>query len=392
MQTVDTLLHLIVDNQDFLNNFAIDQKIRKTLISLSRQLKKGFFFTEKQGKLLINLLHEIKKEKVVKDTFNLDMLENPTWSKEFRIIEVVRKIYFDDDKRTNFIVEFTFDKEIRRKIHEAAKKTSGCIETLTHCKFLLPSTEKNIAVVIDAIITDNFQIDEPLLNFYHDIKKIQEKGIDDINGLLNQKEKIIECIKDEIKQDVSDLDLILLDRRIRYQYTYEHKDTNNSLTFKIANRKNSQVWVDSKSYQLEEIFNSLVELNRLPVLIVFNKQDIAESFKKLEILKNIANYYTNLEIGIYFRADNTSDINKAFNQNISDNNFNKFLNDETNVVGLSSTHLPKFMLKTKWYPRSVISFTNSFRQNKTATYCNAVDLVLYHTEHTLLSGTKDEIV
>ena len=252
MQTIDNLLHFIVDHQDFLNNFAIDQKTKKTLISLARQLKKGHFFTEKQGRLLIVLLNEIKKEKVIKDTFNLDMLENPTWSRAFRTLEIVKKIYFENDKKTNFIVEFTFDKDLKRKIQESMKKANGVSEALSFGKYLFSVTEKNIAVIIDSVIDDNFEIDNTLLTYYTEIKKIQKTGDTNINGLLNQKEKIIECIKDEIKNQNTDIDLILLDRRIRYQYTFEYKNTNDSLTFKIANRKNSQVWIDRKNYQLEE--------------------------------------------------------------------------------------------------------------------------------------------
>jgi hypothetical protein len=392
MQTIDNLLHVIVDHQDFLNNFAIDQKTKKTLISLSRQLKKGHFFTEKQGRLLIGLLNEIKKEKSITDNFNLKILENPVWSEPFRTLEIVKKIYLENDKKVNFIVEFTFDKDLKRKIQESMKKANGFSEALSFGKYLFSVTEKNISVIIDSVIDDNFEIDETLLTYYTEIKKIQKTGDTNINGLLNQKEKIIECIKDEIKNQNTDIDLILLDRRIRYQYTFEYKNTNDSLTFKIANRKNSHVWIDNKNYQLEEIFNSLIELDRLPVLLIFNKSDVDESAKKLAALKHIVDQNTDLQVGVYFRADNTSDANKSFNLSISNNQFNKFLDDHTSIVGITSTHLPKFMLSTPWYPKSVISFTNSFRQNKTATYCNAVDLILYHTEHTLLSGAKDEIV
>jgi hypothetical protein len=319
MRTIDNLLHFIVDHQDFLNNFAIDQKTKKTLISLSRQLKKGHFFTEKQGRLLLSLLNEIKKEKSIKDKFNLKLLENPVWSQPFRTLEIVKKIYFENDKKTNFIVEFTYDKDLKRKVQESMKKANGFSESLTSWKYLFSVTEKNISVLFDSLIDDNFEIDETLLSYYTEIKKIQKTGDTNINGLLNQKEKIIECIKDEINNQSTDIDLILLDRRIRYQYTFEYKNANDSLTFKIANRKNPHVWIDSKNYHLEDIFNSLIELDRLPILLIFNKGDVDESAKKIETLKRIVDQNTDLQVGVYFRADNTSDINKSFNSSISNN-------------------------------------------------------------------------
>jgi hypothetical protein len=44
------------------------------------------------------------------------------------------------------------------------------------------------------------------------------------------------------------------------------------------------------------------------------------------------------------------------------------------------------MIKSEWKPQSVISFTTSFRNNKSSVYCNDVDLIVYYTDRQPLHG------
>ena len=390
--TVDELLHLVVDSEVFLNSDTFDQKTKKTLASLSRQAKKGYFFTEKQGKLIYNLLDEIQKDSNLSASIDFSSLKLKFWSEPFRVIEVERTIYFNDDKKTGFVVDFSYDKDLKRKISEVSKKTYGRVLNPSGSKFIFPTSEKNIALVLDALKEDNFVIDEHLQKLYQEIKKIQENASSYFELASSQNDKVIDCIKNELTTDNIDLDLLLLDRRIRYQYNFEPKHTENSLTFKIANRKNTQVWINKNNIELDQLIESLIELQRLPVLLIFNKHDIEDSYKILQDFKKITEKYENFQVGIYFRFDNSCDLNKNFNAFIGNSKFNKFLESDTTVAGIAASNLPKFMLKTSWYPKSVISFTNSFRHNKSFVYCNSVDLIMFYTDHSNLTGGMDEIL
>jgi hypothetical protein len=97
------------------------------------------------------------------------------------------------------------------------------------------------------------------------------------------------------------------------------------------------------------------------------------------------------DIGIYFRFDNISEHNKNFNNLVSQLGYNAQLTDSTLVAGIANNKLPKFLLKSKWYPKSVISFSNNFKANKTSVYCDAVDLIVYYNEKRPLGGA-DAIV
>jgi hypothetical protein len=90
--------------------------------------------------------------------------------------------------------------------------------------------------------------------------------------------------------------------------------------------------------------------------------------------------------------DAVTDENKEFNELIKKLNYNTHLDNTTQVVGISNKTLPKFMLNSTWYPKSVISFTPSFRSNKTHVYCDAVDLIIYYTESQPLLGNVDVIM
>ena len=73
-------------------------------------------------------------------------------------------------------------------------------------------------------------------------------------------------------------------------------------------------------------------------------------------------------------------------QKISEYNFNTYLDESTNIVGLSTKHLPKFLLKSSWYPKSVIAINPTFRTSKFFQYFNKVDLIVCYASSSPLTG------
>ena len=70
----------------------------------------------------------------------------------------------------------------------------------------------------------------------------------------------------------------------------------------------------------------------------------------------------------------------------------KNLSDQSQVAGIAAGKLPKFFIKDKWKPKSVISFTTSFRNSKSYVYCNDVDLIIYYGDKKPIQGNVDVIV
>ncbi len=169
------------------------------------------------------------------------------------------------------------------------------------------------------------------------------------------------------------------DRRLRYQYQIFQKNPEISLKNSLANREKTRVWVNSNTVTLQELIVALMDLKRLPVLTIFNGHDSDESLKNLN---NLANSLKNIDlsnnVGIYFRFDNNSSKNQEFNSAVSSFEFNKPLNNLTEVAGIANNKLPKFVVSNNWKPMSVISFSNNFKNNKTSFYCDNVDLIVYY--------------
>jgi hypothetical protein len=126
------------------------------------------------------------------------------------------------------------------------------------------------------------------------------------------------------------------------------------------------------------VISSLIELRRTPILIVFPNWDADTVYKNMVVLDTaLRENKVNNSVGMYFRMDNQG-VGKEFNQLISNNKYNVQLNDDTVVVGIQASKIPKFLLKNKWNPMSVIVL-DAIRNNKSMVYANCCDLIISYT-------------
>jgi hypothetical protein len=231
------------------------------------------------------------------------------------------------------------------------------------------------------------------MEFYEEISNILSTDVDmfDVFDLPNK--NIITAITNEIGNITPENVLLLNDRRLRFQYSIYPKSSESSLVNSLANRPSTKVWVDSNTTPLTEVVRALHQLNRLPVLVVFNGHESKECLQNLKKLSDaLKNNNINGSNGIYFRFDNVTDSNKDFNHTISQLGYNSPLNENTLVAGIANNKLPKFLIKAPWYPMSVITFSNNFKSNKTSVYCDAVDLIVYYNDKRPLGGGVDAVV
>jgi len=170
---------------------------------------------------------------------------------------------------------------------------------------------------------------------------------------------------------------LLQDRKIRYQYKNTQKIQENSLENKIANRESRKIFVGA-DIGFTELMSSLKNLKRFPVMLIFDGHQSLKDKKNLKFVENaVKELNLGDDIGIYFRYNKESDSEK-FNQEINALAYNKDLTGTTTVVGISNNKIPKFMIKSQWKPQTVISFTSSFKSNKSYVYCSDVDLIVYY--------------
>ncbi len=379
MNSTDKILIDLYSGQSIQVNKDIPSRDRKILFSLFRQILGGHFLTENQGKLLVKIFKENATLLKLENAEVLNLIENPVWSEPFRRIEQVKKIYISDHDEKQIIVEFTYNKRIRDQISKTAKDIEGGITSIGNKKHAVPLTEKNILTIVRDLKKFNFEIDQKITNFYQEISEILSlnENVFDIAKLENK--KLLTLLASDIGDENKENSLLLTDRKIRYQYTISSKILPENLSSKIANRNSVKVYINKKSYQLDQVINSLIDLKRLPILFVFSGHDSGDSLNDLQLLsKSLENNAIVDNIGIYFRFDNGTEKNKNFNETITQLKYNSKLSPDTKIVGLANNKLPKFILRENWKPSSIISFTNNFKNNKTSVYCDDVDLVIYY--------------
>jgi hypothetical protein len=386
MNTVDNLLLEILNHPDSYAESKISKRDFNTLQSLASSVSRSTFITENQGNLLIKLLKEnYKKLDIFTEKIN-STLTAPIWSNGFRHIEQIRKlkIEIDFESEPYIFIEYTFNANIRKALSAIAKSTEGLVANVNGKNYQAELTEKNIVLIVEALAPYNFDLDEKIRNFYEIIKSWNKTEFENQFLISNIDHKNFQkAITADLGIETAIDQNIINDRSMRYQYFSENpKNPGENLTEYMANRSKSRVWIDLAQHDLLDILNSLKDLKRLPLLIVFEIWNEEKSLNHLKILDNsLAESGLDNQVGIYFRLPN-SDTGKQFNQLIKDRQYNHPLDSTTQVAVVQSGKIPKFFLKNPWQPMSVISLDTKMglRHGKTSVYSNCCDLIIEWAE------------
>jgi hypothetical protein len=389
MITIDSILtELFQTGIDKLDS-RIPNRDKKILNSLAKQLLAGHFLTENQSNLLVKIFKE-NKDRV--PTQYANAIDLPTWSRPFRVIEHFRRLSLTKEQDGQILVEFTYNKRLRQQVSDLSKQLEGQLIALNSKQYSVPLTEKNLHLVVTTLKNQGFEIDQNLMNFYGEISEILKTTNTQFNVFSLTDKKLETAVISDIGRIAEDNLILLNDRRQKFQYSIFQKNPEISLKNSLANRPSTKVWVDGNQTSLDNLVNALYELDRLPMLVIFNGHESKECLQNLKKLAiSLKNCGIDNDAGIYFRFDNDTDHNKNFNDLIGQLGYNSRLTNNTSIAGIANNKLPKFLLKSKWYPKSVISFSNNFKANKTSVYCDAVDLIVYYNEKRPLGGA-DAIV
>lgn len=385
MNPIDSLLPHIIQNIAAIQAL-IPKKDKRIIVSLAKQLSSGIFLTENQAKLFVKILNEnLKAVKGIVHDIEPILSEN-LWSKEFRVVQKVRKISYSPDSHNSFLLEFSFNTRLKEKFTKISPKLTGQI-TSSGSKYFIQLNEFNINLVVSTFIKDGFEIDQKIMDFYQEIEEIKKNTKRPFEIFSTSHEKLKKSVLTDVSEITMENVLMLQDRKIRYQYEISEKSAENSLAAQIANRPTRKIYVNPQEISFVNIVTALLSLKRLPLLIIFEGHSSEKDKKTLKLVEDaVSTLGLGDEIGIYFRYDKGDD-SSHFNKELLTLGYNKDLGDKTVIAGISNNKLPKFMIKTGWKPQSVISFSNSFRANKASVYCTDVDLIMYYTATEPLDDT-----
>jgi hypothetical protein len=397
MITVDNILLEIINSTSPTVEEVIAIKDSRVLRSLGTSVTNHNFITENQSKLLLRIFRE-NTEKLSKISENLNScLRDPFWSKPFRQIEQVKKFYIgkNDNQDSLLFIEFTFSSEIRKILTNLSKNVENLTMTANGKIYTADLTEKNIAILFEALTPYGFTIDEAIKTHYETIKSWSKNEVERQFLLSNIEYKNFQkAITEDLGIETPIDQSIITDRSMRYQYHLETpRNFGENLTENLANRTRPRTYVDKNQHSMVEIFNSLIQLKRLPTLVVFDTLVNNKYFDNLQILSESLEKNGIFDhIGIYFRLPN-DDNGKKFNQYISEKKYNHVLDDTTKIACVQSGKLPKFFLKNAWRPMSVIALDSrmGLRHGKTAVYSNYCDLIVEWSDEPALADTRIKV-
>ena len=382
MITIDELLLDIVNNTNPSVEDMMPARDSRVLRSLATSVNSHYFITENQSKLILKLFKEHKDslQKVWHDISNV--LVDPIWSRSFRQVEEYKKLQLSKNTDGDIIlsINFSYSSNIRKVLQTNSNKIAGLVQVHPAKGYTATLTEQNIVLLVELLSPLQFEIDEDIVNYSIVIKSWNRKEIEDrfdITNMSNQ--NFHKSITGELGVETALGNLIIKDRSFRYQYTFNNTEEKPiTLAGDLAYRDASKVWVDSEIHSLPQVISALIELCRTPILIVFPNWDADTVYKNMLVLDTaLKENNVDEHVGIYFRMDNHGN-GKEFNQLISNNKYNVQLNDDTVVVGIQAGKIPKFLLKNKWSPMSVIVL-DTIRNNKSMVYANCCDLIISYT-------------
>lgn len=396
MLTIDNILLKIEEHSIDKLNSSVPVKDRRILKNLVRMIQMPSFITESQGRLLIKILQENMEALDFIGSELIPSLKNPSWTKSFKTVDVVKQIsIIKNSAGESFIdIECSFNKEIKKSLTTITRNIEGSASTITlgrRTSFLL--TEKNLYNTVKELDKHNFDKSEQVIKLYNDISSLDVLGTKDsfsIHKTSNIK------LKNRLIKNIGSIDstnmLLLEDRKIEFQYNVTGNLDDSTLANKIAKRTNNKIFINSSEYTLLDVAQAIRQLRKMPALCIFDEYDAGASIKNLKTVKTVVDAVDpTINVGVYFRFNNAGD-GEQFNKLISEYGFNKQLDNNNRVSVIANGKIPKFFLKSDWYPKTVISFSNQFRNNKTSVYCNSCDLIVYYTSSKPMIGTVDVIV
>ena len=295
----------------------------------------------------------------------------------------MRKLYIDGRFPDNTVisVEFTFSTNLRKILTQANKNLDGLIQDTNGKLYHAELTERNIVTLVDMLTPLKFEIDDTIIGYYNTIISWNK---DEVKQGYRYDKITARIYESSIAADIGSFDNISddikQDRSMRYRYfSGLSLEDNGTLTRKIATRNKNRVWINKADHSMASVVASLVELQRAPILVVFDSYNQSKAHEILDELSTALQQNGITDVGIYFRLPNT-DVGGKFNKIVADNHYNTFLTPQTSVVGVQNNKIPKFLLTSPWMPKSVLVIDSNLRSSKTAVYANCCDLIITYSD------------
>lgn len=368
----------------------VHENDKHLIMSLTKQSFKGVAYTDRQYELVKNKI-SLYKDVLLNLDIDVDKCSN-TLRNELRSIDRSKWVGIHEVNGVNYIaVRFCFNKKLISALESlrASSIDKLNIKNDKDSKIAYYTlSEINIYKIIEILKDRNFEIQEPLYSQYKKIEMMMQNKKNYVPGiygfkLKNLNNKAVDYMITDIGQEPSPENLALYKDRDAL-YGIEHFDEEDlesscknltTLSQRIVRRKSTQVLINSLSFTINHIAESILELNRYPLLVCLDSETDLDDLTT--VYHSFRNIFLSEDFCVLYRKDNDTQENKQFNQYIKENSLNNSLGNDSKIVYTTQDKLVKTLLKEDWRPKSALVF-GCTRQVKIKTYLDELDLVMYY--------------
>jgi hypothetical protein len=384
----EAIMHLSVMYRDpDAKPVKLDSSDYALVNSLAKQVYKKLGFTDRQYELARLKIREYADQ--FDDDFDVETvcstlkypLREIDRSRWIRLVEI--------DGVASIAVRFVFQKKLISKIEmvkQRVKENSYDAQNKIH-NFAF--SEYTVHAIITAFKDAGFDIQQELIEYYDKLEHMINNKKDHLPGvygydLKNLHEKSFNYAVSSVGTPDKNTLHKFYDRKEQLGlYHFEQDILEQSLrlltplTRKIVERKLMQVQVDPKKYTVDNVAETILELDRFPLLVVISERNCYDELSKFH--KAFNGVVSNTQCAVLFRMDNTTET-AHFNDYIKDNNLNNLVDNDTKIVYISSSKFPKPLLKNNWYPQTAITTYSGYSgsNNKVDGFLDTLDLVIHY--------------
>ena len=363
------------------------------IYSLARQTVRGTAYTDRQRELAISkathyksILEEVDIDVTTSVTqlrMPLRSIDRSRWIKLKNQMQSL--IPFNNPDEQYIAVRFSFQKNLISALENINSKPIHYDKiNKTH---YFEYNERTLHNVVSALTNKGFEIQPELQERYEILEMMNNNKKNYVPGIYSLKLKNLHAkaidyaISTIGSPDVDNLAMYKDRDQLLGITHFDEDDLNNSirklttLSQKIVKRKSSNILINSDEHVFDRVAESILELNRYPLLVVLNDETELENLQKVH--QSFRNIFSNDDFCSLYRKENISPGNTEFNEYIKQNKLNNSLAIKSKVVYTSINKMSKVMLKSEWRPQAAI-LMGSRRSTKVDQFLQELDLVIHY--------------
>lgn len=303
------------------HGFALTGQDQSATYNFFSLISTGSLLTQSQAALVVKIL---KKHTVMAKKYNFDysnQIENPIWKNEFRILDLTKKIFVEEDEagelliflKFPFSMKETFDREFSTEKDHFRHSKWNQEKKLREMKF----SEINVVALYEFLQKHHFEIDDSFLEAVESVEDIWANQEDFLPHsmifenqlvLINSNEYADEYFEKQSNGNIYH-DMLLAKSM---QFPLKLVSKSQEIVEKIASSYNNIFWIDSN----EKLFDVYKKIDG-KICIVLDRASHKEQWLKNFIKDSEKCQIVKADIRVCFRESKES--NSGLNQWIKDN-------------------------------------------------------------------------